>query len=164
MPLYSIISLMIGLFGASYTVITAFKNALDKKIELVISEAAESINQLKEYRLEATLNQGLHIQRNISLGKKVWTGSHLTIIALFWVYAYGIAYWAVTHWDSLGDKNVPGCWCGILISAFVINIWCAGMAVGAWFLIRHQNVAMKVFCKCAGEKQAAQQIKPVTIP
>lgn len=149
---------MIGLFGASYTVISAFKNLFDKYVDAVWNETQRRIEELTPLNLPDNLRHGHCIRGRIQRAKYCWIASHYIVIIAFWFFAFGMAGWAIANWDDLGHKQVPAGCRTVLIWVIVINLLCSTFAIFSLLTLRSQNSAMKTHCKCAHEKQLKEQI------
>src|SRR5712672_428477 len=107
MPLFSLISLMIGLFGGSYTAISALKNLFDPYVRRVGDDADLRMEELKQLDLPKTLATGKRTRSLIWSVRKLWMLCYSIPIVGFSIFIFSLAFWASRHWPMLTDKDSP---------------------------------------------------------
>src|ERR1051325_8550440 len=100
MPLYSLIALVISLFGAAYTAIAALRTRFDPMITDLVRGAEPQLNIISRLGSGTSDNASEHAKR-LRFWAAVWGWSHFIPILAFWLFAFAAAAWALVSWAAI---------------------------------------------------------------
>ncbi len=152
-PLYSIVSLMLALFGATYTSIVALRNAFDKDvIELcqLANADKETLNKVKDK--PTTFSEGITLYEKIHQCRRLWNWGFWVPVVNFCLFAIVIALFVIIKWDYVGTKEAPGIMYRIILGeALIVNFSCGCLCVFALRSIKRESDKLKKHMGILGE-------------
>jgi hypothetical protein len=100
MPVYSLIALVLSIFGATYTAIAALRNHFDDgitSIHGVVDNQLVIISKAGKPSEDTANGYGDWIKK----WYKIWKWSHIVPIIFFWIVAFGIGICSLFWWDKI---------------------------------------------------------------
>jgi hypothetical protein len=153
MDLFTLVGLLLGVFGATYTAIGALKGWFDPVIHRVREQASTGISSVRN------LTNQPHAQQTVSTYNRVLTifcwlyqlAQAVPIIAFSW-FSFWLAWWSYDHWSELAKKTSEHFWQAILGYSVVIGLCCLALAVVAFVAVFVIGAVINAHCKTAMEK------------
>jgi hypothetical protein len=139
MPLFSVIGLLIAVFGATYTAISAFRAHYNPIVSDHIKTAPEKVALIRSSRGDSDGDANQKYFDQMKRAYRWWHWCSITPIALFLLFAFGLSGWLFFHWDLISG-NFDSSSCKLVAE---INTACNGVAlIGAcisYFQLRNLN-------------------------
>jgi hypothetical protein len=107
MEIYTLVSLCIGIFGASYAALNAMRTHLDPLVSGYCTKAAERLEEVKMKHGDAhkgTLNCKKH-HYGTKFWRGIWTTAHIIPAAVFFIAMLVIAPAVLWNWDDIIAKH-----------------------------------------------------------
>jgi len=133
MPIYSLIALILSLFGASYTGIAALKNHYQLSVSKIVEGVEGKLKIIKELD-EESYKTGQAYAKTIRRANGAWVHSSTISISFFIIIVFIIGTACLLCWDSLLCSQMPlptsSYWMGKLVLAvtLLVNLICTLLA------------------------------------
>jgi len=101
MPLFTIIGLMIAVFGATYTAISSFRTHYNPIVSEYVKQAPDKVAQIRRLRGEADGALNEKYANRIRCGNRCWHWFSILPIGLFLIFSFGLSVWLFGHWDKI---------------------------------------------------------------
>src|SRR5437868_14791359 len=107
MELYTLVSLLIGVFGGTFAALNALRTLLDadfQKISATAKEKAEA--QMEISGLGHAANTDCESYKNsVTLCSRVWRYVSVVQVGFFTLVIYVVAFFARAHWDDISKHH-----------------------------------------------------------
>jgi hypothetical protein len=90
---------MLSVFGATYTVIAAFRGHYDKRVQQVRGDAVKQASSIKDLTGDGTTAPKL--RDKVAFWERCWTRSHAVPIALFGFFSLFMGMDCVVNWSEI---------------------------------------------------------------
>lgn len=113
MEIYTLVSLCIGIFGASYAALNALRTQVEGKVMEYCQKATTKVEELKKLEAarkkadEEGAGEGIGTSFcekhcNKTLGwKRVWVTAHIVPASVFFLFMCFMAVWIYGRWDEI---------------------------------------------------------------
>lgn len=157
--LFTIISLMIGIFGATYTVIASIKNLFSGHVSRFKSKGQEQLKYLNEHKPgHKTENRIFKIIKSASF---VWEFSFLIPVGVFAWYIFPLAFLVSNPETDINGAFSLASYQSTIRMALYIYLACIGTAIVAFLIIFGFSVFLNSLYKdVQGEQTEASLEKP----
>ena len=154
MELYTLVSLIIGIFGATYAALNALRVNFEGDIKNAVQNAdskLEAIVLIRGDNNRSTAHCRKHRGKILSSGS-MWTIANALPAITFFLAVLFIGSWVLYDWDIVTIQHsdpthlhalrgtTPWCWfrCGLTILG-ILDILCVGVAIWAWIRCKTAN-------------------------
>lgn len=133
---FSTLALLLGLFGATYTAISAIRTHWGKAVETATSDAPELVALVRGKSGEAGGKEAQRHARTIKICGYIWNVAHILPIAIFTIAAFGIAECAIWNWGNLDLKMETNHSKWIVQTVLYVNAGCLMTTSVAYLVLR----------------------------
>ncbi len=102
MPLFSVIGLIIAVFGSTYTAISAFRTHYNPIISDFIKQAPDKVSFIRKIRGNVDGDVGQAYYSGMLTAFKWWHWFSIIPIALFLSFAFLLSLWLFCNWSQIG--------------------------------------------------------------
>lgn len=149
---FTLVSLMLSLFGGIFAALSAFRNYTDTDIrercnrrDIRLKELAELSKNGgdKHEALEKAYKTAQDIGDKVKRGRQWWTWAQLIPTVVFLLFALGMSLWALINWDQLTQPQGWIGWKFILVFGVLVDVGSLCCIWAAWMLLRHASDSLE---------------------
>lgn len=161
MELFTLVGLMLAIFGGTYAAIAAMRSHLDTRVETAYRVLKKQITELRRLDQEAAIQEGERHAHCIRKWRRIWIVSHLIPIIFFLIFSMVFAVISYFEWDNMPEKSSWPCCKYIVLAGSIVNLSCVIFAMIAFLVVRAGSRNMDGHMRTALGSEADNLIDPI---
>jgi hypothetical protein len=151
MPLFSVIGLLIAVFGATYTAISAFRAHYNPIISEHVKQAPDKVLSIRKLRGNADGDANQIYYDKMLFAFRLWHWFSIGPIGLFLFFAFSLSAWLFFHWADVGAP-FDSEYCRYYLAAnWVLNLIAIAGSFGSYYRVRNKNFILTQNYQLAGK-------------